>query len=635
MLFQAAAMKFWRSSSYLFLSFVAVIFSRPTFIWGDSNLGKLPSHVYLRQGDISLGGLMLAHDFSPTDFCTDRVTQYQMIQFMFSEVWALNKVNSDPTILPNITLGLALVDSCYNGVVALGQALRFAAPHGELGQCVIKGLDPLPHVVGMVGPVTSASAIAASNVMSLFKIPIIGAVSSSDELSDKVKYPYFFRVLPPDRYQAQALVSVMAHFNWTYITVLYEETAYGFNGMKFIRVFSRGLGICIADTFPLSDHFVEEDYERLVGKLRKNSKSRAVVVLAMPFRVRNLFKAVQVLDGQGEFLWITGESITEEALLGVEDVAQGTVSSTWYYDINHDLRQYIMNLSPWEDPLYPWLKDSWKELFGCDVDKQSEMDQSCRNYTIKDVPGLVFLGSTIYTAETVFAFANAIDSLISDRCPKARQDKTLLANCVDPEVLIGYIRKLVLPTSSGDVRFDANGDMIRNYLLRQFQKRDGRYVFQHIGVWKHVDFSFDVDLTLTQWNDRENPYVKHKPSFPESICARPCDTGKFYIQGELPCCWECHPCRDNEYVALNGSACQVCDLLTWPDHRTLTECVAIEPSYMSWEDPYGAGLTALAAVGMLSTFIVILLVVRHRNRKVIKGRTSYILQDKIEHFFEI
>ena len=40
-----------------------------------------------------------------------------------------------------------------------------------------------------------------ANVLTLFGIPQISHTSSSDLLSDKNKFPYFMRLIPPDRFQ--------------------------------------------------------------------------------------------------------------------------------------------------------------------------------------------------------------------------------------------------------------------------------------------------------------------------------------------------------------------------------------------------------------------------------------------------
>jgi ABC-type branched-subunit amino acid transport system substrate-binding protein len=60
-----------------------------------------------------------------------------------------------------------------------------------------------------------------------FQIPQISYASTSTELSDKNRFEYFSRVLPPDNFQAQAMVDVVKTFNWRYVSTIAAEGEYG------------------------------------------------------------------------------------------------------------------------------------------------------------------------------------------------------------------------------------------------------------------------------------------------------------------------------------------------------------------------------------------------------------------------
>ena len=54
------------------------------------------------------------------------------------------------------------------------------------------------------------------------------------QLSDRTKYAYFARVVPSDTYQARAIVDLLVHYNWTYISLVNSEGVYGETGAKVI-----------------------------------------------------------------------------------------------------------------------------------------------------------------------------------------------------------------------------------------------------------------------------------------------------------------------------------------------------------------------------------------------------------------
>ena len=93
------------------------------------------------------------------------------------------------------------------------------------------------------------------------------------------------------------------------------------------------------------------------------------------------------------------------------------------------------------------------------------------------------------------------------------------------------------------IQFDEYGDLVGGYDITFFHNKSGKTVNEKIGEWSRLTNNINIDKNNLVWYlDMEN-----KGNTPESVCAKPCDIGEFYIQGELECCWLCRRCRDNEY----------------------------------------------------------------------------------------
>ena len=73
------------------------------------------------------------------------------------------------------------------------------------------------------------------SVFSVDQIPQISYASTGIELSDKTRFGYFSRVVPPDTYQAQAMVDIVRHFGWTYVSTVADEGNYGEKGISTFR----------------------------------------------------------------------------------------------------------------------------------------------------------------------------------------------------------------------------------------------------------------------------------------------------------------------------------------------------------------------------------------------------------------
>eukprot|EP00064_Thunnus_orientalis_P010241 superscaffoldBa00001371_g10267 len=65
----------------------------------------------------------------------------------------------------------------------------------------------------------------------LTKIPQVSYASTAPELSDNTRYDFFSRVVPPDTYQAQAMVDIVKAMRWNYVSTVASEGNYGESGV--------------------------------------------------------------------------------------------------------------------------------------------------------------------------------------------------------------------------------------------------------------------------------------------------------------------------------------------------------------------------------------------------------------------
>lgn len=189
-------------------------------------------------GDIIIGALFSVHHQPPADKVHERkcgaVREQYGIQRVEAMMHTLDRINADPHILPNITLGCEIRDSCWHSAVALEQSIEFirdtlvsaeeeegmskCSPEG--GSTPMKGKKP---IVGLIGPGSSSVAIQVQNLLQLFNIPQIAYSATSMDLSDKSLYKYFMRVVPSDAQQARAMVDIVKKYNWTYVSAIHTE----------------------------------------------------------------------------------------------------------------------------------------------------------------------------------------------------------------------------------------------------------------------------------------------------------------------------------------------------------------------------------------------------------------------------
>ncbi|CAB1443923.1 unnamed protein product [Pleuronectes platessa] len=75
-------------------------------------------------------------------------------------------------------------------------------------------------------------------------IPQVSYASTAPELSDNTRYDFFSRVVPPDTYQAQAMVDIVKAMRWNYVSTVASEGNYGESGVDAFIQKSREDGEC-------------------------------------------------------------------------------------------------------------------------------------------------------------------------------------------------------------------------------------------------------------------------------------------------------------------------------------------------------------------------------------------------------
>jgi Receptor family ligand binding region len=109
-------------SVYLFINYVTTIHSIDSGS-SYSNNGKL-----IRiPGDIILGGIFPMHEqlSSNRDYPCGAIKEEKGIQRLEAMLFAIDQINKDDKLLPNITLGTVVIDSCSSATYALEQSMEF------------------------------------------------------------------------------------------------------------------------------------------------------------------------------------------------------------------------------------------------------------------------------------------------------------------------------------------------------------------------------------------------------------------------------------------------------------------------------------------------------------------------------
>ena len=596
------------------------------------------THKYVNQRDINLGGIFSIHEPSNNSGqCGRKLRDTGSIQYVEAMVYAIEQINKDKDTLGNLKLGYIILDDCATANLALGQALHFLPLFPETTQnnknckeCYEK--HPLKesffNVWGVLGAENTPSTIKISEVLNHFHIPVISPFATGDILSDKTKFPHFFRMVPPDKYQVKAIVALLQHFNWTYVSILHSKGEYGEGANKYLKDLAAENDICVASSVIVTQNTQSQDYLKIVEDLA-TLESRVVVLFIDQEEMRCLFKAVQASKLVGFFLWVgsDGLGINIDDLDEVEDVADGSLSLTNYGESDTKFLEYFQSLNPFNQSKNPWIKDMWCSLFNCSWESKSSI-ASCYNYLnvteAEDYTPEITVSAII---DTVYIFAKALHNFLNTKCPVVFTDASKLLPCVDNlSDYFKFLKNVSFDGSTGTIEFDERGDIMGRYQVLNYHLNEkGNYEADAIGFWDTKSFN----LNLSDWKVRWNSHSEGGPGVrPESSCGVRCGPGHVYSYHKDTCCWECRRCEPNERVINEQRHCEDCPENTWPDPVDYTTCITLIPLITPWSHPVIIFFVSITSLGLILCLLILVTFVLHNNHRLIKATSrelSYIM----------
>ena len=537
--------------------------------------------------------------------------------------YAIDLVNARDDLLPNISLGYVIMDTCNHDLAALAQTLYLlpdqddpnVAPPGAIRNCE-SGRGRFK-VSGIVGPTTSREAVMVGGLASLFQLPTLLTWATSDELSDKTRFKYIMRMVPPDRYQAGAILDFLLEFGWTYVTLLYSEGSYGENGAKQIERRAKDRGICIAYSHMVSSEFPSEELVEVLERLEQFKKARAVISFMESTKQVELLQALEMSELFGYFIWVGSDYFSARSA-GPE--ADGAFSVGFESRRNPAFLEYFDSLSP-TNVTYPWFRDFWEMVHDCRWDTPTG-NESCDSTTDVKLSSAISQTSAFKDMDALMVFALGIHSLIEKYCPEVFKNKTGLEDCVTGERLLPLLLNVSFDGYNGRVKFDENGDFLGQYVMQQYIYDADVYI--PVAKWDKETERIEKYEGKFQWHMYGKGNDSDSVEPPESLCSKPCGEMEYYIQKELPCCWECRPCRSNEIIVSNRTACQLCPAFMWPD-QTAFFCEKIKPEVLEWSSPLSITLISFASLGIIFCLATAAVFAKNSHVRLIKASSRQLM----------
>lgn len=171
--------------------------------------------------------------------------------------------------------------------------------------------------------------------------------STGTSLSDKTRYDFFARTVPPDTYQALALVDLVQMFNWSYVSLVTSEGQYGDSGLNAFTREAKKRSICIAMSEKVPQNGDRYAFQSIVWNLHSKPGARGVVLFLRAEDNRGILEAVEQLNLTKHFTFVASDGWGRQDKLvhGVEMAAQGALTLELANKEIAEFDDYISNLT--------------------------------------------------------------------------------------------------------------------------------------------------------------------------------------------------------------------------------------------------------------------------------------------------
>ncbi|XP_030258131.1 extracellular calcium-sensing receptor-like [Sparus aurata] len=648
----------WRTTKLVFLSFLWCILLPPANSQQDQSQqckvipGSMSLPVLQKNGDIILGGLFSLHDMvvepclsftskPPPTQCTR--LNFRTFRWMQTMIFAIEEINRDGKLLPNITLGYKIYDSCSTPHQALKAAMEVMGSKmdsGVEGDIQRKAIchGAVPAVIGDGG---STQSLVVARFLGVFHVPQVSYFSSCACLSDKNEFPAFLRTMPSDFFQVDALVQLVKHFGWTWVGVIAGDDAYGRGGANIFADEVRKLGACVALHEIIPKNRAQTAVSSIVSRIR-SSGARVILVFAVEQDVAALFDEV-LREGLTGIQWLASEAWSTAAVLSTpkkyHHILQGSLGFAIRRADIPGLQDFLLRLHPSSpDALEdPFLRPFWEEVFQCSLGVQAEGQEhnvegkprcsgaeelrSVKNI-YSDVTQLR-ISYNVYKA--VYAIAHALKAMRS--CVKGKGPFPL-QTCADtdniqPWQLLHYLTQVEYMNSFGDeTKFDDNGDPVAMYDLVTWQLTpNGEMDFVTIGKF---DETTTVEKQKLKIQEKNIVWNGNQTEVPLSVCSSICPQGtRKAIRPHFPiCCHDCVVCTAGEISNhTDAIECTRCLPEFWSNAER-TACIPKQVEFLSFSDTMGITLVTISLIGSFCTCVVVLIFSCHRTSPIVRANNS-------------
>ncbi|XP_075131809.1 extracellular calcium-sensing receptor-like [Leptodactylus fuscus] len=625
---------------------------------------------YIQEGDVLLGGIFPLHlspgtqpeifTRPPRSHSCQRFS-FRSFRWILAFLFAVEEANRTPGMLPNLTLGAAVMDSCSEAKGAVGGTSWLLS--GGPGRPMNYHCLGLPsRLTAVLGDADGEAAISVANILGLYNYPQINYFAPPASLSNRFFFPTSLSVAPTLSSQAKGIVRLLEEFGWSWVGVLSQATSSALS-QSFLEEMESSR-VCLAFWENLPSESSTEDV-RWVSTIIRQSTAHVVVVFSLEAYLNPVLLELAYNGDTRDRIWLTTDAWSSSPSLVTSQLSKflgGTLGLVLRNGAAPGFREFVFGLHPSHFNNHTFFKEFWEEAFSCQWTREmdnasfsqtgaSKFSFSSSTFPFAPSPlpsstkalctGREDLGALkifsdigdLRVTYNVYKAVTMVAKTLKDMADCRQIGRALVGNhCADmanfnPWQLFFYLRRVRLKGNIGDdLYFDSLGNAPAIYDITNWQELSGVTYWVRVGSYEsgaHLGQDLFINHSAIHWGGKFS-------QIPISVCSKECPPGfwKAPRLGQPHCCFDCIPCAIGSISnQTNAIDCFLCPEEKWPNSAH-DQCIPREVELLSLSERLGISLGSTSILGSFLPIFVLLLFIRNRETPLVRANNctlSFIL----------
>ncbi|XP_063281808.1 uncharacterized protein LOC134566025 [Pelobates fuscus] len=586
---------------------------------------------------------------------------------LFVFLFAIEHVNMDLNILPNITLGYHFYDSCFNAKKAVKSVLQILCS----AEKTIPNYSCTDHnkLAGFIGDHHSFTTIPIAEILGVYGYSQISYGATDFSLSDRLMYPHLFRMVQNDYTYFKIVTQLLKHFGWTWVGILtsYDETvgtesqilrkymtSYDFH----INSSIRKLPTCLLDT----QHFISQienieltntdtilatmDVKSLYTIIPKKEGMEAISEILQQDEAYQGPPIPYLMEWLDIALTCNYFKFEEHFYLQTSGTAMGAAMAPAYANGFMYWFENTYILPIYQHQIIKYLRYV-DDIFMIWKGTTTTLEEMVENINSLPIPvtltlswhntNIEFLDVSIFKEEDRLGFT--LYRKVTDRNTLLSATSFHPQHIKDSLPISQFLR--VLRFNSDPSKCEEQLHEVRDrFLARGFHPRildialdKARMTPPFMGKWEDLIGEKLLSHTRLLSVQKGTGDITQTVNvlIPKSICSEKClpGTRKVLRQEIQTCCYDCILCSDGEITNRTDSEnCEKCLNAEWPNERK-DRCIPKLEEFLAYRnDTIAIILSSLSILCFLITFMILVIFIWYQDTPIVKAnnkKLSFVL----------